>query len=64
MKTERPAKASPPRPPEVQKAFWLDGELHARFVELLERRRGVNPKTTERALLTEAVTLLLKADAR
>lgn len=49
----------PPVLPEVQKAFWLRGDLHARFVALLAARRKARPKTTEKELLTEAVELLV-----
>lgn len=59
---------APPQPeepapvlPDVQKAFWLRGDLHARLLELLAARRKVNPRTTERELLTEAVELLVDA---
>lgn len=45
--------------PDVQKAFWLRGDLQARLAELLARRRKANPRTTERELLTEAVEQLV-----
>lgn len=50
---------SAPVLPDVQKAFWLPGDLHARFVALLAQRRKSEPRMTERALLTEAVRRLL-----
>jgi hypothetical protein len=49
--------------PDVQKAFWLRGDLHARLVELLAKRRKTNPRATERELLTEAVERLVAGRA-
>ncbi len=52
----------PPVLPDVQKAFWLRGELHARLGVLLIERRKTKPRTTERELLTEAVELLVSVE--
>ncbi len=56
---------APPQPealapvlPDVQKAFWLRGDLNAKLVALLKERRKAAP-VTERELLTEAVELLV-----
>lgn len=62
-----PSKPTPPPDdlpavlPDVQKAFWLRGDLHARLVALLAERRKKSPRTTERELLTEAVERLVGA---
>jgi len=44
--------------PDVQKAFWLRGDLAAAFSALLVERRRARPTTTERELLNEAVAML------
>ncbi len=45
--------------PDVQKAFWLRGELAGKLGTLLAARRARDPKTRERELLNEAVELLV-----
>jgi hypothetical protein len=49
----------PPVRPDVQKAFWLRGDLAAAFSALLVERRRARPTTTERELLNEAVAKLV-----
>lgn len=51
----------PPVRPDVQKAFWLRGDLAAAFTALLVERRRGRPTTTERELLNEAVAKLVGA---
>lgn len=56
-----PDDAPPAVLPDVQKAFWLRGDLAGRLAALLADRQARAPheKIRERALLNEAVELLV-----
>lgn len=56
--------AAPVVPMDLQKAFWLNADLVPGYNALLERRRARDPKTRERALLNEAIALLLAQPER
>lgn len=64
---KEPSKDEPAIPavqPQVQKAFWLNGELVDGYNALLAARRARNPGFRERQLLNEAIEMLLTKEIR